>query len=498
MGDGEGPKKQLGRILLAQRVVTQDELQEMLDEQQREPGERLASTATRSGRLSAMEALRALAEQHGVPPVDLTAIVVPLSLLKLVPVEMAREHVVFPLRIDGDALLLAMASPDAEDSIEELSFVTAKTIKPHVALDYAIRHVIEYAYAAQERGEEYYVGPFVTEAALGELGLPDLPRAPEPPSESGRPPPAGESGPVQPGADGGRPSDGELFPGQESRSLSDAPPLDDAFAEAPRPSQPPRMPALDADARVLLADADEQTRALLRGALQETGVAVLESGDGVHALEQVRDQSPRVLVIDADLPSVHGFDICRRLKGSQRFSGIPIVVIGTRLDDWRVQLDLQEAYGVRHVFAKPLDAIKVTRTVRLLLDGQTVDDELPPLSTTAEQCWVQAMEAFERGELDGAIEALERGVREEGDVFELNYHLGLLYGRRDDLFAAIDSLENAVRAQPHHFSSLKNLAVVYQRAGFRHKALDVWERALSAAPDEDTRINIREHMVSLL
>jgi regulator of sirC expression with transglutaminase-like and TPR domain len=39
---------------------------------------------------------------------------------------------------------------------------------------------------------------------------------------------------------------------------------------------------------------------------------------------------------------------------------------------------------------------------------------------------------------------------------------------------------------------------VYQRAGLRHKAIDAWERAMAAAPDDETRANIKEHMVSLL
>ena len=60
------------------------------------------------------------------------------------------------------------------------------------------------------------------------------------------------------------------------------------------------------------------------------------------------------------------------------------------------------------------------------------------------------------------------------------------------------ALEHAVRAQPVHFSALKNLAVVYQRVGFRRQAFETWERAQEAAPDDQTRAQIREHMLSLL
>ena len=108
------------------------------------------------------------------------------------------------------------------------------------------------------------------------------------------------------------------------------------------------------------------------------------------------------------------------------------------------------------------------------------------------------MAAFERGDIDAAIAHLTQGVKIDPLAFELQYHLGLLYGRREDLFAAIDALETAVRLCPRHFSALKNLAVVYQRAGFRHKAVETWDRAMVYAPDDETRNSVKEHMVTLL
>src|SRR5262245_63340675 len=102
MSSGPESKKQLGKIMLQQKLVSADVLQEMLDDQKREPGSRLASSAARKGRVSMLDALRALAEQHRVEAVDLTEEVVALSVLRLIPVEIAREHSVFPFRLTGD------------------------------------------------------------------------------------------------------------------------------------------------------------------------------------------------------------------------------------------------------------------------------------------------------------------------------------------------------------------------------------------------------------
>ena len=66
MGNGS-EKKQLGKILLKQKLVTQQELDAVLEEQAVAPHERLASTLKRSGKLSDQQLLRALSEQQGRP-----------------------------------------------------------------------------------------------------------------------------------------------------------------------------------------------------------------------------------------------------------------------------------------------------------------------------------------------------------------------------------------------------------------------------------------------
>src|SRR5262245_36639631 len=134
MGDSSGSKKQLGKIMLAQKLVTADELTGMLEEQAARGG-KLASTAARDGKITITDALRALSEQHGVPAVDLRRQVIPLSNLQLIPIEIAREHLVLPVKVHGEQLLLAMATPENETSVEEVQFVAAKTGVPHVALD---------------------------------------------------------------------------------------------------------------------------------------------------------------------------------------------------------------------------------------------------------------------------------------------------------------------------------------------------------------------------
>lgn len=471
MSGGPESKKQLGKILLQQKLVSQEELQDILEEQKRDPGARLASTAARKGRITMSEALSSLSEQHGVDAVDLSKLIVPLGLLRLIPIEMARERAVFPLRIDEEQLLLAMSSPKDQDAIDELEFVTGKKIVPLVGLDHVVRGAIEFGYAAVERGEEYYVGAHVTTEKLAEYGLPDLPRAPEPLDDVPRtiPPEAG--------------------------GLTGT--IDVAFGLRAQHSQPLNLSVPSPATRVMIAIGDGEVRGPLRNALAEVGVTPVEAADGVKALEALREPA-HALVLDVALPAIPGLELVRRLRADPKFAVLPMIVISDAGGAWRMAQDLRETFGVQHVFVPPIDIALLTQTIRLALDGQPVREEPPPMSPPAEARWNAGMAAFERGELDVAITELEAGVRIEANAFELQYHLGLLYGRRGASFAAVRALEHALTLQPRHFAAIKNLAVIYQRSGMKHKAIDAWQRALVYAPDDETRTHIRQHMISLL
>ncbi len=493
MGDSSGSKKQLGKIMLAQKLVTADELSGMLEEQAQRGG-RLASTATREGKITVTDALRALSEQHGVPAVDLRRQVIPLVNLQLIPIEIAREHVVLPVKVHGEQLLLAMATPENATSIEEIQFVTAKTVFPHVALDEPLHETIDEAYALLERGETYFVGDKVTDEELAALGIArparvkraaPMPKLPEilPDVEAGAAAAMGGNAGVV-----------------HARSPRDTggPELDQAFSQPPQPMPPSERPKGRPDKKVLIVDDDEEICQLIELALSHAGIPTIQVHTGNEALETIRTQEPDVIVLDAVLPGVHGFDICRRLRGSQRYGEIPIVVVSAYHRGWRVAEDLREAYGIQHVFEKPIDLQRLARTVSSLLLGQELSHDSSALSAGAESELNSGMKAFESGNIDQAIAHLAKGITIDPLAFELQYHLGLLHGRREDHFAAIDALETAVGLLPRHFSALKNLAVVYQRAGFRHKAVETWQRAMANAPDDETRAQIKDHMVTLL
>ncbi len=526
---GSGDKKQLGKILLKQKLVTATELDGLLDQQKKVPGQRLASTAALSGRIDEVDLLRALSEQHGVSGIDLSQVVVPLTNLKLVPLELAKQYLILPFSLRDDEIHLAMADPQDRRVIEEIEFVTARTVIAYVALHDHLMQVVEEAYRLADLGEAYYIGPSAPAEYLAQLGLAaTLPKPspkPPPPPPKRAPPPLSpsraaapgasesemdfsdlfdESGAAQPAPEANEPRDVTLGPIARAPAPRDISALDSAFDSrvAPLPREDSaRARTGGGSPKVLVVDDEDDIRRMLRRVLVERGYQVVEASRGTEALQAVREHSPDLILLDAMLPEIHGFDICRRIKGSQKYGHIPIIMVSAVYRGWRFAEDLRQSYGVHAFLEKPFKISDVIASVERALEGKPA--ELPAvtdetISEQASEALTSGIDAYKAGDVDTAISHLTRGVGIDPLSFRLHYHLGLLYGRRDNVFEAIHALETAVDLSPKNFAALKNLAVLYQRAGFKHKAIEIWERALGSAADDETRRGIKEHLMSLL
>jgi DNA-binding response OmpR family regulator len=500
-------KRPLGKILLQRKLVSQEQLDQALREQKahKDAGEMapIASILVEDGAVKEVEALRALSEQYGVPGIDLAQIAVVLETLDVVPREVAVSHRILPLLIRGERLFLAMGDPQDKHVVDEIEFVTGKKVYPYVAMQTTLVKVIGEAYDARERGEKHYLGPRVPAETLRQLGLD--PSAPPPtPSRRER-----ESGPPMQSvvveeavmemaeADVVSTRDFGNIP-QEVSSVANLP--DDL---RDRTTQATQAMTSGAGKLVLVVDDEEEIRKLLRRLLTQKGYRVVEADRGLLALRLVKEHVPDLIILDAMLPELHGFDIARRIKGSEKYGHIPVIMVSAVYRGWRIAEDLKSNYGVEAYIEKPFRIAEVLETVgRLVAAGDAAQAEPARdpeyLSAEAEKALNDGIAAYKGGDLDTAIAHLKRGVQIDPLAYRLHFHLALLHGKKGDIYEGIQELERAIDLNPKHFPALKNLAVLYEKAGFKNKAVEMWERCAGVAPDEATSASIKAHLVKLL
>jgi DNA-binding response OmpR family regulator len=492
-------RKQIGKILLRQRALSPEQLDRALAENR---GGRLASRLAAEGTITDVSALKALSEQHGIPGIDLGQICLRLETLDLLPREIAERHLLLPVLMREDRLFVAMANPRERKVLDELEFVTGKKVYPYVALETSLSHVIEEAYARKARGDAYFVGAQCPAEMLQKLGI----------DASGEP--LAESH----GFDGAPSSERPLHaPGVvvddevrrlsqsddlEERDFEHMPPEDSVVQHPPEaiPRESVLPPPPPGAKTILVVDDEADIRRMLTRVLARAGYRVLEADRGVAALRMVKDQRPDLIVLDAMLPEIHGFDIARRIKGSAKYGSIPIVMVSAVYRGWRYAEDLRKTLGVDDFIEKPFTIQDVLARIqaRLGKGDAGAPREEPAGGGEVERALTQGIDAYKAGQLDEAIEHLRRGVAIDPLAFRLRFQLGLLYGRKGQIFEAVNELETAVSVNPEHFAAVKNLAILYQKSGFRNKAIETWERALALAPDDATRLSIREHLLRLL
>ena len=502
-------KKPIGSILLKHRAISSKQLADALSHQR--PGDLpLVSRLTLEGVIDEHAALKALSEQSGCPGIDLSQVVIRTDDLKLVPRQMAERHCVLPVLVKGNRMFVAMADPTDDRVLHELEMVTGKKAFPYVSLKGILRDVITEAYEMRELGHGHYVGLKCSQETLRKAGVSDVP----PPSTrsarwSAAPVDEAPSSQLErrlrpsamtPGrpvilddtmarASRGDPGAGGGIDGPTYADLEVAPDI------AARPYPDSRS---SPDLRTMfVVDGDEDVRRMVASVFSGRGYRVVEVDRGDTALGMVREQSPDVIVLDATLPHVHGFEVARQLKSSDRYRNTRIVMTSSLYRGWRIAEDLKANYGVDGFIEKPFSASDIVHAVEVAT--KLTDANQPaPLSSEVEAYLQAGIAAYKQGRLDEAIGLLQQGIDVDPLAYKVHFHLGLLYGKRGQLYDGIQELETALSLRSDFFPALKNLAVLYQNAGFRNKAIEMWERCLAAAPDEETRENIKRMLLAVL
>lgn len=124
--------KQLGTILLEGGLLTEDELMDAIDEQQRS-GQSLGRTLVELGLITESELVRALASQVGMEFVELNNFPVDVSAVALVPAAVCRRHNALPIALDESGLKIAMANPGNVVAVDDIRTLTNRHVVPVVA-----------------------------------------------------------------------------------------------------------------------------------------------------------------------------------------------------------------------------------------------------------------------------------------------------------------------------------------------------------------------------
>jgi len=135
----------IGELLLKEKRITAEQLQDALT-YQRQNGGKLGANLVKLGYIQDDEITALLSKQYGVPSISLGQFEIDAAVIKLVPAETARKYQIVPLSRAGATLTIAMTDPTNVFAMDDVKFMTGYNVEPVVASETGVAESIEKYY----------------------------------------------------------------------------------------------------------------------------------------------------------------------------------------------------------------------------------------------------------------------------------------------------------------------------------------------------------------
>ena len=124
---------------------------------------------------------------------------------------------------------------------------------------------------------------------------------------------------------------------------------------------------MDAKAKtVLIVEDNELNMKLFHDLLDAHGYAILQTRDGMEALDIAREHRPDLILMDIQLPEVSGLEVTKWLKEDDSLKAIPVVAVtafAMKGDEEKIREG-----GCEDYIAKPISVVSFIQTVQKYLN----------------------------------------------------------------------------------------------------------------------------------
>ena len=124
------------------------------------------------------------------------------------------------------------------------------------------------------------------------------------------------------------------------------------------------------NSRVLVVDDSPTIRRMVQAALRPiAGLVFSEAGNGLEAIERLAGAAPALVILDLNMPDMHGVDVLKFVRRHQGGREVPVIVLTTRGDDQ--SRDTALSAGATQYLTKPFAPQVLLSAARDLLPAAT-------------------------------------------------------------------------------------------------------------------------------
>src|SRR6476659_2980894 len=162
----------IGELLLKEKRITPDQLQQALNHQKANGGQ-LGVNLVQMGFVKDEEIASLLSKQYGVPSINLSQVDIDAAVIKLIPSDTALKYQILPLSRSGATLTIAMTDPTNVFAMDDIKFMSGYNVEPVVASETAVAEAIQKYYPSVAKSAlQAPSGPSTLESAT--RGLEEL------------------------------------------------------------------------------------------------------------------------------------------------------------------------------------------------------------------------------------------------------------------------------------------------------------------------------------
>jgi two-component system chemotaxis response regulator CheY len=119
---------------------------------------------------------------------------------------------------------------------------------------------------------------------------------------------------------------------------------------------------------ILVVDDSPTIRRMVLASLRGMqGVSFQEAGTGLEAIERLALGPVNLMVVDLNMPDMHGLELLRFVRQNDRFQSIPVIILTTKSDE-ESRRDAMHA-GATAYMTKPFEPARLVEQAKAILEG---------------------------------------------------------------------------------------------------------------------------------
>ena len=122
--------------------------------------------------------------------------------------------------------------------------------------------------------------------------------------------------------------------------------------------------------KILVVDYEPKSLEETIRLVQKAGYGIIKAKDGLAAIDVFNKEQPDGVVLAAMLPKMHGFEVCRTLKKTDKGKDTPIIITTGVYKGEKYKRQALTEYGADYFFEKPYDKNQFISTVKNLVEKQ--------------------------------------------------------------------------------------------------------------------------------